>query len=356
MPHVVIIHDEPDLSLPPHHPDFHSALDVIMSVRVVHEELSEAGFDVTELPLPGNDPGAIVAALREHHPDVVVNLFEGTIERPESEAMVARLLEWLNIPFTGCPTLALRLAQNKPLAKRLLVGSGLATPEFFLVYPHSDRKNSIGWPVIVKPATQDGSIGIDQSSVVTDQDRLNEKIAQVMARYGHPVLVERFLDGRELKVGMIEWPELRTLPVSEIQHRPAPGSWPLLTYDGKWNPESADYQATPPVFPGDLKSDLVAQIERMAREAFLLFGCRDYASVDFRLAADGKPQVLEVNPNPDYHPTAGFARALAIAGISHADFTIFLVRAALRRGNQQPLVTDLFATARSGGDKPTPTA
>src|SRR4029077_15420514 len=101
-----------------------------------------------------------------------------------------------------------------------------------------------------------------------------------------------------------------------------------------WAPQSRDYLATPPCFPEDLSVKLTRKLERIALTAFRLFGCRDYASVDFRLNHVGKPYVLEVNPNPDFNPTAGFALALRAGGLNHRKFPVELVKAALRRGGK----------------------
>jgi D-alanine-D-alanine ligase len=321
----VILHDEPELEA--------ERSDVV----AVERYLSDAGFQVTPLRLDGIlcEPETVLAGLRQHQPDAVFNLYEGSIDRPEGEALVAGLLEWLGVPFTGCPSFTLRLSLNKPLAKRLLLGAGIATPNFFVVNQLPVPTCPLEWPVIVKPGAEDGSIGIDQGSVITDRQALTKRVADLLERYGPPVLIEEFLGGRELKVGLIELPELRPLPIGEIQHlEREPGFWPLVTYEGKWAPESRDYLATPPHFPEDLSPKLARRLQRIALTAFRLFGCRDYASVDFRLNAAGKPYVLEVNPNPDFNPTAGFALALRAAGLNHRKFSVELVKAALRRGGK----------------------
>src|SRR5262249_10620015 len=134
-------------------------------------------------------------------------------------------------------------------------------------------------------------------------------------------------------VGLIESPELRALPVSEIEFvDQSPGYWPIVTYDAKWKPGSRDYEATPARYPAVVSSRLAARLHALAREAVQLLGCRDYARVDFRVRPNGKPCILEVNPNPDFSPTAGLAGGLASAGLTHAQFTVELVHAALARG------------------------
>jgi D-alanine-D-alanine ligase len=196
----------------------------------------------------------------------------------------------------------------------------------------------LDWPVIVKPATQDASVGLDQGSVVTDLDRLNERVAYLLETYGPPVLVEEFIRGREFNVGLIEAPDLRVLPVSEILFvEKDPDFWPIVTYDAKWKPGTRDYEATPPAYPARVTPRLREKLETLARQAFRLLGCRDYARVDFRVRGS-KPYILEVNPNPDFSPTAGLSGGLGSAGISHAQFTVELVQRALARGGKAATV------------------
>jgi D-alanine-D-alanine ligase len=192
---------------------------------------------------------------------------------------------------------------------------------------------SLDWPVIVKPGMQDASVGLDQGSVVTNLDSLNERIAFLRQTYGSPVLVEEFIPGREFSVGLIEAPGLQALPVSEILFvEKDPAFWPIVTYDGKWKPGSRDYEATPAQYPAKVTPRLANRLQSLSCKAFRLLGCRDYARVDFRVRPGGRAYILEVNPNPDFSPTAGLAGGLVSAGTTHAGFTTDLVRWAFTRG------------------------
>jgi D-alanine-D-alanine ligase len=179
---------------------------------------------------------------------------------------------------------------------------------------------------------QDASIGLDQNSVVTDLERLNERITYLLDTYGPPVLVEEFIRGREFNVGLIESPDLRALPVSEIEFLDqGPDYWPIVTYDAKWKPGSRDYEATPAKYPADVVPRVARRLQSVAKQAFRLLGCRAYARVDFRVRPNGKSCILEVNPNPDFSPMAGMSGGLTSAGLTHAQFTVELVHAALAR-------------------------
>jgi D-alanine-D-alanine ligase len=331
-PRVLILYNEP--VLPEGHPDTVSEQEILETVETVHEHLTAAGYGVSLLGV-GRDPAALLTGLRERRPDVVFNLFEGLADVGHTEAHVAGLLDWLGVPFTGCPHTALSLARDKHVAKYLLQGAGLPTPEFFVVEELPVPDCPLEWPVIVKPANQDASVGLDQGSVVSDPLRLSERVASLLGSYGPPVLVEQFVPGRELNVGLIEAPDLRVLPISEILFKDeGPGYWPIVTYDAKWSPGSRDYEATPPSYPAAVTPRLREKLAALAMRAFRVLGCRDYARVDFRVRSTGKPYILEVNPNPDFSPSAGLAGGLASAGLTHAQFTVQLVERALARGRQ----------------------
>jgi D-alanine-D-alanine ligase len=326
---VLILYNEP--VLPEDHPDAISEHEILYTADVVHKNLTEGGYEVTRLGV-SHDPSALVNGLRAQRPDVVFNLFEGTGDHGHTEAYAAGVLQWLGVPFTGSPPETLCLARNKHLTKHTLKGAGLPTPEFFVVDGTGVPPCPLEWPVIVKPATQDASVGLDQGSVVTDQKALQQRVAYLVGNYGPPVLVEQFILGREFCVALIETPELRPLPLSEITFVPTNGLWPIVTFDAKWKPGSEDYEATPPRYPAQVTPKLAERVSALALKAFRLLGCRDYARVDFRVRPTGKPYILEVNPNPDFSPDAGLAGGLEAAGTTHAEFTVRMVQNALARG------------------------
>jgi len=325
---VLVLYNQPVLA--PDHPDAASEHEVVAIAETVSGFLRTAGFEVDQLGVDC-DPEVLVNGIRAQQPDVVFNLFEGFANRTETEAVVGGLLDWLGIPYTGCPFHALAIARDKVLTKHLLKGAGLPTPGFFVVEDLPVPPCDLEWPVIVKPANQDAGVGLDQGSVVTDQDRLDARVAQLLRAYGPPVLVEQFIRGRELNVSLIECPELRVLPPSEIMFaKDDPDAWPIVTYDAKWKPDSRDFQATPGRYPAEVSPRLAEKLGDLAKSAFRLLGCRDYARVDFRVR-NGKPYILEVNPNPCFAPSSGMVRGLQSAGITHAEFTVEMVKAALSR-------------------------
>jgi D-alanine-D-alanine ligase len=328
-PRVLVLFNQP--VLPPHHPDAESEHEILHTVESVAAALAAAGYIVGRLGV-SHDPAPMLHGIHRFRPDVVFNLFEGTGDDGNNEAYAAGLLQWLRLPFTGCPAQTLNIARNKALTKHLLRSAGLPTADFFVIEEDTVPPCPLAWPVIVKPATQDASVGLDQGSVVTSQEQLEQRVASLLERFGPPVLVEEFIRGREFNVGVVETPELTVLPISEIEFiESKPGLWPIVTYDAKWRPESEDYLATPPRYPAKVTPRLGRRLGEIARAAFRLTGCRDYARIDFRVRAPGKSFILEVNPNPDFSPDAGLSGGLQSAGIRHADFTVQLVRNALAR-------------------------
>jgi D-alanine-D-alanine ligase len=326
---VLVLYNQP--VLPADHPDYASEAEVLDNVEAVGAELAEAGYDVTRLGV-AHDPAGLLAGLQAQRPDVVFNLFEGTADRNVTEAYVAGLLDWLDLPFTGCPFCTLVLAQSKHLTKHLFQGEGLPTPPFVVAEQAPLASCPLRFPVIVKPAQQDSSVGVEQASVVTDLDGLNARLAHVLANFGPPVLVEELILGRELTVALVEVPDLRLLPITEAVFPSAgPGYWPILSYDAKWSHGSAEYEMTDYHFQAQLSPALADKLEACARKAFRLLGARDYARLDFRVR-DDEPFLLELNPNPDFAPDRGLANNLWAAGLSHAEFTVQMVRNALARG------------------------
>jgi D-alanine-D-alanine ligase len=328
---ILVLYNEPVLA--EGHPDYISEVEVLDNVEAVQEALIAAGYEVARLGAT-SDPQVLLNGLRDHAPHAVVNLFEGAADNNASELYACGLLEWLGIPYTGCPFHTLVLARSKHIAKRLFVAGGLPTAPFFVAEQFPLVECPIRFPVIVKPAQQDASVGVDQKSVATDLESLNARISYLVEQFGGPVLVEEFIFGREVTVALVEMPDLRLLPATEAVFPDAgPGYWPILSYDAKWTRGSTEYETTDYHFHAQMSPELQALVEGSARKAFRLLGARDYARVDFRIrAGDNQPFLLELNPNPDFAPDRALANNLWAAGLSHTEFTVQLVRNALARG------------------------
>jgi D-alanine-D-alanine ligase len=283
--------------------------------------LSREGFRPMLMPVKRCLP-TLVERLRRTRPDVVVNLCEGFAGRPSFEAQVAGVLELMGIPFTGNPSAALFLCQDKFRAKAVLKAWGLPVARGWLAATADELPRQARFPLIVKPNAEDASIGIGPDSVVRSRAALRRQTARLVKRYGRPALIEEYIDGREFYVPVVEDAAgLYPLPISEIMFRDLPKSLPrIVGYDAKWKPACAWYRRTEPVCPARITTALAGRLNKMALAACKALGVRCYARVDFRVDRLGRPFILEVNPNPDASLDAGWAQSLAAAGIAFQSF------------------------------------
>jgi len=296
----------------------------------VYAAITDVGYNATILPLR-ESLMSLVRRVKELKVDVLVNLCEEFRSRPQLEANVAAMLEAVGIPFTGCPSKALAICQDKFKAKAVLNAFGLPTAKGWLATT-ADQKIDIPFPAIVKPNQEDASLGIYQDSVVRDAASLHERVSKIINIYKQAALVEEFIQGREFNVAVLETDRLRALPVSEIDFSAMPESAPhICSYEAKWFEDHVLYATTPAVCPAPVSDGLRDKLQQYAMAAFQAMGCRDYARVDFRMGPDERIAILEVNPNPDTSLDAGYARALKAAGIEYAEFWSLMIENALRR-------------------------
>jgi D-alanine-D-alanine ligase len=205
------------------------------------------------------------------------------------------------------------------------------TPQGTLIET-ADAPCDLPFPLIVKPAREDGSAGIWSRSVVHDEKSLRDRVAELLGIFRAPCLVEQYLDGREFNVALLGYPQARVLPLQEIDFSNLPGDQPrIVSYDAKWNTGSVEDLGTQPVMHPDVPPAIAARMRKAATEACRAVGVRDYGRVDIRLSSAGIPYVIDVNPNCDLSPDAGYARAAQSVGIEYPALLRLLVRYALRR-------------------------
>jgi D-alanine-D-alanine ligase len=242
----------------------------------------------------------------------------------------------LGFDFTGNLPASLGNCLNKAKAKTILRSFGINTPASVIIKLDESEKFDSGnfklnFPVILKLLNEDASIGISELSVVKDFESLNNHFQFLHSTYKQDVLVEEYIDGRELNIAVLGD---KTLPVSEIKFDGLPKGLPkIVTYDGKWIEDSVYYENTKPSCPAKLDPELRSSIEKTALRAFNAMECRDYARVDIRLNKKNIPFVIEVNPNPDISMDSGFARAAAAADISYSNLLFTIAGFALARKN-----------------------
>jgi D-alanine-D-alanine ligase len=275
----------------------------------------------------------VIHWLKEIRPDVVFNLCESVYGNSCFEMNIPALLDLFRIPYTGSSPLTLGLCLDKGKVKDILQSQDIPTPRYRIFDRGVNPIRGDSFPMIVKPLREDGSIGISKESVVYDDEALSRQIRYVLEMYKQPALIEEFIEGRELNVGLLEVDgKVEVLPISEIDYSEFPEDIPKICgYEAKWDTETPEFQKSKPVCPARLEPLIQKKIEQIALKVFKLFGCQDYARVDMRLDLNEKPFVLEVNPNPDISPQSGMARAIKAQGMTHTEFIGNLLERALRR-------------------------
>jgi D-alanine-D-alanine ligase len=180
---------------------------------------------------------------------------------------------------------------------------------------------------------EDASLGINSSSICHDVSQLECQAAYIHDIYRQEALIEEYLDGREFNVSILGERAPEVLAISEIDFSGLPDGEPrIVSYRAKWDEDSQIFRGTMPVCPAEIGKRLENRIKQIALRAYMAVGCRDYARVDMRSDARGNLYVLEVNPNPDIAPTAGFARAGRAAGYSYTDLILRISQFAVERG------------------------
>ncbi len=290
----------------------------IEEYEILAGRLVKTGLDAYPLNIK-DDLQLLLRNLKKDQPDVIFNFVELYNDNSRLEMNFVGLFELLGIPYTGAPPMALANCQNKVLAKRILNSSGIRTPRY--IYIKNRRKNynhGLNFPLIVKPAFEDASVGIENDSIAETQKQLNERVDYVLTYFTQPVLVEEFIDGRELNIAVLGDKEPQALPISEIDFAEMPDHlYNIVSYQAKWDPQHEAYHKTIPSCPAILPKKVEKKAKAIALKAFKTMGCRDYARVDMRLSKNKELFVLEVNPNPDLTEGAGFMRSADAAGYSY---------------------------------------
>jgi D-alanine-D-alanine ligase len=294
--------------------------------------LSERGLNVTALGVY-DDMAETLGHVRHLKPDIVFNLCESISGDSRFEPLLPMLLEKEGIAYTGSPPLALSMAVHKPKAKEILRACGVPTPDARAA-TRANQPIDLPFPLIVKPAREDASVGIYKESVVFDSLALQARIAHIVSQYNQPALVERYIEGREIYVSLLATPEgeVEVLPFFEIDFSDLPPAHPrIVSFEGKWVESSVEYAGTKPV-RCQLTPELAERVSVVARAAFAALELRDYGRVDIRLDGAGIPYVIDVNPNCDLsHEAGGFARAARAAGVNYDDLVLRILEQALTR-------------------------
>jgi D-alanine-D-alanine ligase len=280
--------------------DYYSEFDSVETIESIAEAIRVSGHEVS---LTEADT-QIIDRLLEQTPDIVFNIAEGS-NGTSRESQVPAILDYLGIPYTGSGVLTLALSLDKCMSKKVFIQNSIPTPKYQLFKNiNTALEKNLTFPLIVKPNREGSAKGITKTSVVYNESRLYEEIGRIMEEYKQEALVEEFIDGKELTVGVLGNSEFLDLPILEIDFSTCRNSgeyfysWRMKEYQG-----SQELGLTPTFYcPARLDRNLTAKVKETAYKAHLSLGCNDISRVDIRLSRDNIPYVLEVNPLPGLDP------------------------------------------------------
>jgi D-alanine-D-alanine ligase len=291
--------------------DFRTEYDVIQG-------LEELGHEVHRLGV-GSDLGPIRRAFTELQPDIAFNLLVHFHGVAVYDQHVVSYLELLRKRYTGCNPTGLLLARDKAISKQLLAFHRIRVPRF-AVFPlgrKARRPRKLGYPLVVKSLYEEASLGISQASLVTSDEKLEERVAFMHETFGVDVIAEEYIDGRELYVGVVGNRRLHAFPVWEMMLDQLPDKAPrIATRKVKWD---LAYQKKYHIdtAAAELPHGMAEQILKISTNIYRVLKMSGYARIDFRLAPDGKVYVLEANPNPDLQRAEDFAQSAKAGGVDY---------------------------------------
>ena len=320
-----------DSEIPHNDPEFNGNPEKSVTEYHVIQTLRSLGHSVKILG--AGDIGEVTKSLTEYKPDIVFNLTEHFGGDRRLDKNIAAVLELLAVPFTGTGATGLMLARDKHLCKELLKLHKIRIPGFISLL--SGRKTHIPknlhYPLVVKPAFEDGSEGISKVSLVYNETSLQERAQFVHERWEQPAIAEEYIEGRELYASVLGNKRLEVLPIRECFFEHDESNSPvLLTYRVKWNEE---YRKKWNINFGfaELEPSVLNSINRVCKKVYRILQMRDYGRIDFRLTADNKIVILEANPNPDIAYGEEVAEAAEKAGMFYEQLIDQILHHALRR-------------------------
>ncbi len=287
----------------------------------------------TAIPLAvESDLGVIRKAMDEEKPQIAFNCLEGFDEVATWDANVVGYLEMLKLPYTGCNSRGMLLGRDKSLTKTLLSYHRIPVPRFLIVPRERKvkRPKRLAFPLFVKSLTMDASIGISQASVVETDAKLSERVAFIHESIGTDALVEQYIEGRELYVGILGNQRLQALPVWELSFAKMPEeSQKIATERLKW---SLAYQKKHGIDSGAAELDPASALamQELCKRSYKILMMSGCARLDLRLSPEGRAYVIEANPNPQLSPDEDFAQAAMAAGIKYAELIQRLLSLGLR--------------------------
>lgn len=311
--------------------DYFSEFDSDDTIKAIIQALSQKGHRVCAIDVGKSD---LFFYFKNNRVDMVFNIAEGLCGKFR-ESEVPAILDYLNIPYTGSNTFSLALALNKGLTKKLLKAENIPTPPFQVFLNGNEELNpNLKFPLIVKPNREGSAKGINTSCVVNTQKALFDKIKEIIDVYRQEALVEEFIEGRELTVGILENGKTTLLPILEIDFSNCKGSgeyfysWRMKEYQG-----NTQLGLVPTFYcPARLDRETEVLVKEVALKTHGIVGCCDISRTDIRLGRDNIPYVLEINPLPGLNPfESNFPLMAYAAGLTYQELIEAILLSASER-------------------------
>ncbi|MCZ6788149.1 MAG: ATP-grasp domain-containing protein [Planctomycetota bacterium] len=267
-------------------------------------------------------PREVIDLVERIEPDLVWNCVETFHGQRYYESNIAGVLELLKVPYTGCDHRSLMICQDKALSKKILKHHRVGVPPFVV-----SRKNKpirkldpAILPALVKPLAEDGSVGISKDSFAETEEQALKRAAFLHGSLTQDAIIEQYIEGRELYVGVLGDSRLKVLPPRELRFSNVPEGEPkYASFQAKWSPEYRARWGIFNTFADNLEADVLRRIDRIARRVFRVLQMSSFGRIDMRLNDDGKLYVMEANPNPEIAMYEDFAESARRAGISYND-------------------------------------
>ncbi len=296
------------------------------TVGLISEALEARGHYVVRL----GGGSMFLVNIRHQDVDIVFNIAEGRGNYRSREAQVPSILEMLNIPYTGSDPQCLAICLDKPLTKKLVAADGISTPKW-LEINDEDELGYISWdgfpfPAIIKPAYEGSSKGIRLSSLAYSARQALEEARGILDCYQQPVMVEEFIGGDEVTVGIIGNNPPRVAGIMRVLPRRKNGHF-IYSLEVKRDYQNlVDYECPP-----RLHKNIIDKISAFSLKAFKTLGCRDFARIDFRVSPQGVPYFIEINPLPGLGSYSDLIIMAGMMGWKHEEVISAVLDAALER-------------------------
>jgi D-alanine-D-alanine ligase len=305
---------------------FKTEYDVVAALQWLKHDVRKLGVSDELAPLRD--------VLNEWSPHIVFNILEEFHGQPVYDQNVVSYLELMHTPYTGCNPRGMVLARDKALSKKILHYHRIRVPRFAVVPVGRKlkRPKHLEFPLIVKSLIEEASMGISQASVVSSDEKLAERIQFIHEKVRTDVIVEQYISGRELNVGVLGNRLLKVLPVWELKFSSLPpDALPIATRKVKWDLNMQEKWGVTIERAKNLPEELVQRIDSLCKRIYRLLGLTGYARIDFRLSPEGELFFLEANPNPDIARDEEFASAAAAAGLPYEKMIQKMLNLGLQR-------------------------